>query len=305
MKAQDKKMTFSFVEFFAAILLAVFVSCATKPKVEDESQLVIEKGDASVITLVETTTKTETTTYNFEGMQGNVQWISCSSVPAAKRTVLVFHGMDAGYDPASFCKGWIGQVFASNGYNVLAINRPGYGLSTGGNDLSGPKSIEAIQAGVNQAKMPSIEGVWAYDTGTIAAAFYAKKTGSSLKWMLLGGGIYDLEVVNKTTIHLGLKKQIETLKSEERDLVFERRSISWDFAGIPKLIGLYHAKGDQFAPIGQAESFNDQLRTAEYKVFKNDIAEEGHAIPWRAHAQIVGQVLVQIAPEEQKTSKSP
>ncbi|MCX6127213.1 MAG: hypothetical protein NTV34_21025, partial [Proteobacteria bacterium] len=177
--------------------------------------------------------------------------------------------------------------------------------STGRDDLSGSKSIEAVQAGVNHAKMPSIEGIWAYDTGTIAAAFYAKKTSSSHKWILLGGGIYDLEVVNRTTIHVGLKKQIENLKSEEHDLVFERRSISWDFAGIPKLIGLYHAKGDQFSPIGQAEAFSDQLRTAEYKVFKNDLAEQGHIIPWRAHAKIVGQVLAQVAPEEQKTSKAP
>ncbi|MCX6118839.1 MAG: hypothetical protein NT027_14965 [Proteobacteria bacterium] len=259
-------------------------NCATPAKTDDRSNIQIKSEDSSEISITDFVSRTGQANYQPGGKSLPVaktflaQWILCS--PAAKKsdstsqpvqTVIAFHRFDAGFSPTEFCKGWIGQVFLKNGFQVIGINRPNYVGSIGPDDLSGRDSLNAIDAAVKQSKVENLVGCWGYDTGTIAASFYAKSNSEKIKWLILGGGIYDLESY------------------------LESRSIAWDNHGLPKSIYLYHAIDDTFAPVNQANSFSDQLRTSEFKVFKTDINSGGHDLPWRAHMKIVDQAIKQVS----------
>lgn len=276
------------------ILIMLLTACATAPKVDDQSEFKLsEKKDSEPLTVVASKSIAGTATYKFNQKQWNAQWMRCS-VQKSKGLVLALHEHARGFDVGSACSEWPAQVFLQQGYDVIAVNRPGYGASTGTNDLSGPHSIAAIKASLESAKAPQLSGIWGYDSGAIAAAFFAKQNPTLASWLMLGGGIYDLEIVARTTTDESLKTLVTTLKAAEGEIFFERRSIAWDFSGLPKKLVLYHAKDDTMAPYSQKASFNDQLRTAEYKVFQNDIVAGGHNLPQQDHAQIIIQGLKQL-----------
>jgi predicted esterase len=50
-------------------------------------------------------------------------------------------------------------------------------------------------------------------------------------------------------------------------------------------------RADDVAPANQAEAFNEQLRTAQSKVFVDEFEGSGHDIPWQAHYQIVDKAI--------------
>jgi hypothetical protein len=283
-------------------------NCATPAKTDDRSNIQIKSEDSSEISITDFVSRTGQANYQPGGKSLPVaktflaQWILCS--PAAKKsdstskpvqTVIAFHRFEAGFSPTEFCKGWIGQVFLKNGFQVIGINRPNYAGSIGPDDLSGRDSLIAIDAAVKQSKVENLVGCWGYDTGTIAASFYAKSNSEKIKWLILGGGIYDLELTLKSTSNQNLKDKAERVKGVEGESYLESRSIAWDNHGLPKSIYLYHAIDDTFAPVNQANSFNDQLRTSEFKVFKTDINSGGHDLPWRAHMKIVDQAIKQVS----------
>ena len=272
------------------------LSCATTPKVSDRSEVQLDKNaEQTPIAIIASTMTTGLATYKFEQKNFNSQWIKCTA-NKSRGTVLAMHRFGAGFEPSSFCKGWVAQVFIKKGFQVVAVNRPSYVSSTGSEDLSGPQSLAAIKAGLDASGAASqLVGVWGYDVGAIAAAFYAKQT-PSLQWAILGGGIYDLEITERSTESAALKTAIAAVKSKEGDAALERRSIAWDFNGLIKTICLYHVKDDKFAPESQESAFNSQLRTAEFKVFHNEIAGAPHDIPWRDHMNIVETSINQVAP---------
>lgn len=287
---------------YPVILAAVttMASCATSPKVADHSEFKLDKNaDQTAIAIVDSQMTTGLAPYKFGQKQFNSQWIKCSA-NKSRSTVLVMHRFGAGFEPSSFCKGWVAQVFVKKGFQVVAVNRPSYVGSTGVEDLSGLQSLAAIKAGLDASGAASqLVGIWGYDVGTIAAAFFAKQT-PSIQWLILGGGIYDLEITERSTESAALKTAIASIKTQEGEAALERRSIAWDFNDLTKTISIYHAKEDKFAPESQESSFNSQLRTSEFKVFDNHIEGAPHDIPWRDHMNIVDAAINQVAPAESR-----
>lgn len=275
------------------LLTAITSSCASTPKFDDNAKTVVKDNANAKIVVTTAKMTTGVSSYQFQNATGNAQWIKCS-LDKARGSVAVMHRFEASFDPKTFCSGWVAQVFLKKGYQVVTVNRPSYGLTTGRDDLSGPGSIHAIHAGILGSEIGAIEGMWGYDTGVIAATFYAKKYGTGIKWLLLGGGIYDLEQTERSSDHKALKDTISRLKQDEGDVFFEQRSIAWDFEGLPKVIGIYHASEDTFVPINQTEAFIDKLRASEVKVFRNDIGGSGHEIPWQTHFSVTGNLLNQV-----------
>lgn len=287
----------SVLTFLACVQLS---SCATAPKVADHVEFKIDpkaKPDTAPVVITPAKMTTGSAVYTYEQKPWASQWIKCS-IDNTRGTVLVMHRFGAGFEPDAFCKGWIAQSFIKKGFQVVTVNRPSYVGSTGPEDLAGPQSLTAIKAGVDASGVaPQIMGTWGYDVGTIAAAYFAKIT-PNIKWLILGGGIYDLEVTARATESAELRTAIAAIKAKEGDIAFERRSIAWDFNGLTKTLALYHVKDDKFAPENQASSFDAQLRTAEYKVFNNEIAGGTHDLPWRNHAAILAAAIEQVAPTE-------
>lgn len=291
-----KNIYLSSLGSLSAVILTLTWSCASAPKVSDHSEIKLDENKTlTPVGIVPAAMTTGTANYKYGASPATSQWIKCTG-SKSRGTVLVMHRFDSGFDPQLFCKGWVAQVFIKKGFQVVAVNRPGNAGSDGVEDLAGPQSLAAIKAGLDASGSGTqLTGIWGYDVGTIAAAFLAKQT-PSVQWLILGGGIYDLEITARTTENTAFKTAIQKIKATEGELAFERRSIAWDFSGLTKTIALYHAHDDKFASASQADAFNAQLRTAEFKVFNNDIAGGSHDLPWRDHMRIVDAAIDQVAP---------
>jgi hypothetical protein len=233
--------------------------------------------------------------YAFRGKPYKAQWLVCRAKKPARASVLAVHRDRAGYEPAKFCGGWIAQAFLSKGLDVVAVNRPGYGQSTGVADFGGEQSMAAMSAGLAAAvaKAPLAgppAGIWAQSTGAIAAGLFAKKQ-QGFKWAVFGGGVYDLEQTLDKTTDAYLKQDIAAIQKTGGTPAMESRSIGYDPSGMPPRIAIYHAKDDTSAPIDQAKAFADTLESAgSYKVTYQAIDGDQN-LPWTRQRQVLELLL--------------
>lgn len=243
------------------------------------------------------------TSYHFQNSKGQIQafsaeWLSCDG-KEAKGTVLFTHD-NKGLSDQNFCRDWLAQALISKGYAVLAVQRPGFGKSSGVDDLAGPQSLAAILAAVKDAQskvpLPQVLGVYGYGLGAIAVGQVARKLGS-LSFMIIGGGLFDLEDTLEKTSDLELKKTIMDLKKRDGERAIEDRSIAYDVSGFPKKVAVYHGKLDVTVPPNQAKAFSDSLESSgEYKVSFQMIEGVSHEVPSQAHRRIVESMLDKVSP---------
>ena len=274
------------------ILSHLVANCASAPKITDTSSSTVDPLAAKDFKLETITAKFSggMADYKFNNATYKARWARCVLKPGAP-FVAYFHGSDKATEGDAFCSDWTAQVLLKNGFNVVAVNRPSFSGSTGNDDMAGPQSVAANLAGIKMAVgSDPVAGFWGFDTGVIAATFSAKSQ-PNLKWLLLGNGFYDLEITERATKSDAIRAAIQKQKAAEGDAALEKRSIAWDAAGIPKLVAIYHANADDVAPLAQADAFNDQLRTAQSKVFIDKFEGSGHDIPWQAHYQIVDKAI--------------
>lgn len=271
------------------------MACASTPTVDDSSSTKVDLEASQSFKPANIASKftTGVVDYKFEGKPFKAQWLQCVLNQGAP-FVAFFHGDVGGNNPHGFCEDWNAQVLLKNGFNVIAVNRPSFNGSNGKDDLGGPQSVaasmEAFKASLGKG---NLIGFWGIESGVIAATFVAKLS-PHLKWLILGSGYYDLESLERSSKNERLLKNIALLKKNESESAFERRSIAWDIAGLPKVIAIYHSKNDDSAPKQQADDFNTQLRTAETKVFYNEIDAPAGGIPWQAQYQIVDKAIKQL-----------
>lgn len=283
----------AFRDFFSVKILCavILTACATTQKFDNDSSTKIDPSDTKNFKLTVTPSKSGSgvTDYKFQNSSFKAQWISC--VANDKAPFVAVFGSAESIDAGKFCSDWMAQALIQNGFNVITVNRPGKGQSTGADDFGGPQSVTAAGNAIQAAagKRPVV-GIWGYDTGTITASF-AAKTLSGLKWLMVGNGFYDLEIVERTTKSESISKTIAALKSKDGDLALEQRSIAWDTSKLPERIAIYHSRNDEVAPKAQVDAFNDQLKTIQAKVSFDDIEGGSHDLPWQAHFQIAAKIL--------------
>ena len=208
-------------------------------------------------------------------------------------SVLVF--MDSGFDltESKFCDSWFMQVFLKEGYNPLAINLPAQGKSTGAGDFYGPGDLAAVSnliEKVSNEKKMVIVGTWGYSKASIIASFYAKQN-KTVKWLILGAGIYDLEVFHKGLVAGEMKKELDQLYLSHTEEFYEMRSIAWDIENLPRNVYIYHSIHDPLVPESQAVAFRDGLAAKEYNVNYIGVQENTHEIEPKKHQKILGKVL--------------
>jgi hypothetical protein len=269
----------------------ILTACATAPKFDDNSSTKIDPAEAKNFKLKVSSSKAKTGTvdYKFKNSNFKSQWVTCTG--NTKDPFVALFGTQDGVEAEKFCNDWMAQAALQNGLNVVAVNRPGKGQSSGKDDFGGPLSVAGALDGIKAAVGSNpLVGFWGYDTGTITATFTAKSF-SGLKWLILGNGFYDLEVVERTSKSDAIIKTIAALKVSDGDLALEQRSIAWDTAKLPSRIALYHSRNDHIAPKAQADSFNDQLRTIQTKVTFDDIEGGDHDLLWQSHFQIAAKIL--------------
>lgn len=237
--------------------------------------------------------------YSFGGVPQKASWVNCKA-KTTRFAIFVVHSDRTGYEEKEFCGGWIAQTFLSQGFDVVTVNRPGYGASTGKADFAGEQSMAAMAAGLKDAvakgknKKP-VDGIWGYSSGAAAAATFAKKN-PTFRYLIVGGGIYDYETTLKQTTDSYIKADIEQVQKTGGDKAMEDRSIGYDVSGLPKRVAVYHGKQDTAAPLSQAKAFNDALESnGSYKVTYQVIEGVAHDLPWTHHRKILEILSYSIA----------
>jgi pimeloyl-ACP methyl ester carboxylesterase len=278
----------------ALIALSLAVGCATLSGDDETPVLTITETSESNFDPVAFDRTDGLADYTYKSRSFKAQWVTCKPKGKAKAAVLAMHADRAGFDAARFCNGWIAQTFLAANVAVVTVNRPGYGASTGTPDFSGPQSQAAVAAAVKATNVtPAISGAWGYDTGATAAALLSRGLGG-LQFLILGGGVYDMEETLTTTQDGYLRKDIERIKATGGNKAIEERSIAYDVSGLPKRIIVYHGKNDTAVPSSQAKAFADALESGEYKVTFQEIEGMGHDVAWKDHRKVL-QVLVHAA----------
>lgn len=270
-------------------LVPIWSACASLAEHHKGPDLNAPAGAEEKLDTVAAETQSGLADYKHSGIDAKAEWITCKAKDA-KVAVLLVHSDRAGWDKAKVCGGWIAQAFLSQGFDVIAINRPGYGASTGQPDFGGARSLAAMDAALKdvhakQQTKPLI-GAWALETGVAPATAFAKTLGN-LQFLLLGSGVYDYEDTLAKTQDEYLKKDLETIKATGGAKAFEDRSIAYDVSGLPKSIFIYHGKLDTSVPPQQAQLFADTLTSSEFKVVSQQLDGVAHQIPWQQHARVL------------------
>lgn len=229
-----------------------------------------------------------------------VAWAACRA-KTSKGLVLLVNRDGAGFNSKGVCEGWLSQAFLAEGFDVLTVNRPGFGDSTGDNDLGGPQSVLALQAALQAYQTahpsPKLTGVWGMGSGAIAAGQLAKRA-SGLSWVMMGNGLYDAEQAMRQTRDAALKQGLEGVVGTEREAGLEKRSLAWDFEGLPKTVLLYHAELDEAVPASQASAFRDSLAAQEYRVRLMVLEKVGHDLPPDLHYGVLRKILAELNARE-------
>lgn len=236
--------------------------------------------------------------YSALGKAYKVTWFLCQlKGPAA--AVLIAHDEDAGYGSDHFCDLPETQAFLAAGFHVAGFNRPGFGSSTGTRDLVGKLSQQAALVAAketlhaNPALASSFEGAYGFGTGAASAAFFSKQYGK-LKWLVLGGGIYDFEQTGRNSSDGDLVALIKKSTDKEGDVAYETRSIAYDVNGLPPRVAIFQGKDDTTALADQAHAFRDGLAASECKVTYQEIAGISHKINQRQLRQILDVMITSV-----------
>lgn len=255
----------------------------------DDSELTIASDDMeAAFEPVSSQQQAGLVDYQTEGATQKAEWIACLG-KSTKSTVLAMHASHAGFDPARFCTGWLAQAFLSQGFDVVTVNRPGFGASTGAQDFWGTGATAAVMAGLEAALAKGakpLKGAWGYGTGAAAATAFARKHGKFV-WLILGGGVYDLEETEKSTADSDLRAEIVALRKKGGDKAIEDYSVGYDVSGLPKRLLIYHGRLDKDAPIKQAQAFSDTLQSSGYQVTFQLVEGVAHDIAWNHHRRLL------------------
>jgi pimeloyl-ACP methyl ester carboxylesterase len=285
------------------LFLSIVSGCAhwgESPKEESLSLEPVKTDEAPA--LVEFQAKSGVASYKFKKASGEAQdfsaeWLTCEG-KESKGTLVVTHDQ-SGVQDQGFCRDWLAQAVLAKGYAVLAVQRPGFGKSTGSQDIAGPQSVAAIEAAVKDAQgkvgLPPVRGAYGYGLGAAAASMAAKKL-VGLEFIVLGGGVYDLEDTMQKTSDPKLRKDIADLKKRDGDRAIEDRSVAYDVSGLPKKVAIYHGKLDGTVPPSQAKAFSDSLESSgEYKVSFQIIDGVSHDVAPETHRKIVEALLDKVS----------
>jgi pimeloyl-ACP methyl ester carboxylesterase len=293
------RMTKILMVCLSFLVLGGVQGCATKagPGPEDPLKISDSPGkEAPKVTPVKQTNGMAT--QGKAPRQSSIAWFTCQ-VEKPAGLVLVAHDEDGGFEAKDFCSSPESQAFLASGFNVAGFNRPGFGASTGNRDLAGKHSQQAalvaaaeiIKANSGIAGADgSFSGAYGYGTGAAAASFFAKQSGN-LRWLIVGGGMFDFEQVARSSSDAALVGLIKKSAEQEGEVAYETRSIGYDVNGLPARVAIFRGKDDTVSPHDQAHAFRDGLAASECKVTFQEIPGIGHKVAPHQLRQILDAMI--------------
>lgn len=195
----------------------------------------------------------------------SLEWIICKKNQNLP-TFVILNPPEKAFSAEGGCQESLFGPFLDANFNILAINRPGYGKSTGQEAFGDDKTLVSTTQALNDLRTKQsleVQGLWAYGEASILGFRLAKK--QNFTYLIVGDGFYDWERTLKESedekwTHM-LKEAVEI---EGKDFA-EKRSIAWDFEGLPSHVYLYHSHGNKKVPERHAQDFKNALATAGHK----------------------------------------
>ncbi|HYM79998.1 MAG TPA: alpha/beta fold hydrolase [Candidatus Limnocylindria bacterium] len=177
----------------------------------------------------------------------------------------------------------LGERLAAQGFHVMLVSQPGYGLSEGTADLMGPATTRALEAALNQLRhSPGVDstriGVWGISRGATAVTLLAARR-NDVRSVVSQAGIYDLWATYRGT---GLPNFQETIVNEAgRDsAAWKERSPVKMTASLGRPLLVLHGEQDQNVPASQAHAFHQTLERqggpVEARFFPNGAHQLGN-----------------------------
>jgi dipeptidyl aminopeptidase/acylaminoacyl peptidase len=157
----------------------------------------------------------------------------------------------------------LGVQLAGEGFAGLAVTQPGFGRSEGPADYVGPRTVRALEEGLDRLKKDarvdaSHIGLYGFSRGGMAAALIAVRR-DDLKAAVLGAGIYDFQRAHDEVPIEAIRKNMEIETGMTREAVEVRSAIlRMDKLRCPVLI--LHGDADRNVPVSQALLLQDRLK---------------------------------------------
>lgn len=278
-----------------AFALPLFVQCT--PDIHEQGINLTEPVDeANTKTIAATETQASLATL-VDSKPAKLDYISCQ-LAGGKSWVVAINSDFSAFKKGA-CMSPAIQAFLSKGFHVAAVNRYGYGASIPKpQDFSGPSSQQAL---LDLAKkLGNVEGLWGTGGGSIAVGFASKKI-ASVKWVMLGNTISDLEQYDASASKRYKSLIKEAMGSSDPSAFYEPRSLAWDTTGFTRRVLLYHAKTDADVPIDQSKALRDRLAAEEYQVKLEEIDGVDHDISDVKQRVIITTLLEKLSTEPAKS----
>lgn len=216
-------------------------------------------------------------------------WQNCRGEGSVGAFLLIDSGPNDGLN--LHCDSGPAQAFLHQKFSVFIAKIPPRGPKDSWNDFGGKRTQLALKAFWQKlAKKEKMIGLWAYGEGSIATAFAAKSLGN-VKALIIGGGIYDFEELERHGKLPNLRESIAALKAREGSKYAEFRSIGWDPADLPTINRLYHAENDEVFAAESASLFRDSLSASGANVTIKIVPQVGHKLPEDVHFAVLNRIL--------------
>ena len=168
---------------------------------------------------------------------------------------------------------------ANQGYTVLVMSLPGYGLSSGSADLGGSRSLAAAERALDRLRRSenvdsTRVAVWGMGQGAITALQLAAKR-PALKAVLGQSGLYDLEVVERTTSSAEMRRLIVEEAGPKGG--WKRRSAT-SIRHLKVPVMLLHGEHDTVAPMSQASDYVTRLKAEGLSAQLRFVPHQGHRL---------------------------
>jgi hypothetical protein len=218
----------------------------------------------------------------------SLEWFSCTRKPKADFIVMLSK-KDAAFG-ADACKTGLVQAFLQQDYNVLAVNRPGAGKSEGREIVGDDKTLESLK-GLLKSQTESgksLKGLWGFEDASVLA-FRAARS-STFQFLIVGNGLYDWEATLNESKDPAYVTELKRLQESSDAMFAEKRSVAWDFNGLPKTVFLYHMERDAKFPETQADAFRSALAANQYNVQLIKLRSENGILSPVVHQSVLLQI---------------
>lgn len=154
------------------------------------------------------------------------------------------------------------EKLSTQGYGVVLVSQPGYGLSEGPADLAGPATVDALAAALAELRrMPGVDptrlAVWGVGRGATAAMLLAQRKPEGLRAVISQAGVYDAAAWAAKAPASEAAALAEAGKAPDR---WTSRSPLAKASLTRADVLLVHGRNDAASPIEQARAMAAALR---------------------------------------------